>query len=51
VIERIEFSVSRRLIRYNLTSGRADLAEAMTTTVWRPHVRIDVPDVGDAEYK
>ena len=42
-------SVPRRLIRFNLTSGRADLAEAMTTTVWRPHVRIDVPDVGDAE--
>jgi hypothetical protein len=37
------------LIRYNLTSGRADLAEGMTTTVWRPRVRIDVPDVGDAE--
>ena len=49
MIERIEFSVPRRLIRYNLTSGRADLAEGMTTTVWRPRVRIDVPDVGDAE--
>ena len=37
------------MIRFNLTSGRADLAEGMTTTVWRPRVRIDVPDVGDSE--
>ena len=28
--------------------GRADLAGRMTT-VWRPRVRIDVPNVGDAE--
>ena len=37
------------MIRFNLTSGRADLAEGMTTTIWRPRVRIAVPDVGDAE--
>ena len=49
MIERQVSLVSRRLIRFNLTSGRADLAEGMTTTIWRPRVRIAVPDVGDAE--
>ena len=32
-----------------ITSGAHLAGGGMTTTVWRPRVRIDVPDVGDAE--
>ena len=35
--------------RKNLTSRGAPTSRMGMTTVWRPRVRIDVPDVGDAE--
>ena len=35
--------------RYNLTSRGAPTSRMGMTTVWRPRVRIAVPDVGDAE--
>ena len=41
--------IGRILFSFHITSRGADLRGGMTTTIWRPKVRIDVPDVGDVE--